>query len=53
MTMAEFINTEKVSALYQAANFRVMPERFKELLCTNVIAIFYDVQEPLAHFEPQ
>jgi hypothetical protein len=30
-----------------------MPERFNELLRSDVIPLFYDVQEPLAHYEPQ
>jgi hypothetical protein len=39
--------------LQQRAYFRVMPDRFKELLRSDVIPLFHNAQKPLAHNESQ
>ena len=45
--------TIKAYTLQQAAYLGMMPERFNELLGSDVIALLYDVQEPLAHYKSQ
>ncbi len=39
--------------LQQRAYFRMMLDRFKELLRSDVIPLFHDAQKPLAHNESQ